>query len=123
MHEIGLSRWQRLGLNYAADLEDVQGWILVLGKRFSIDVLDFFLLLRMRTSKNRSSLNTSATSNESAFRWQQCSQCLKSMPSTSENHQCSDELNGFFVENNRARLLVQEHKSGSSRDREAEQLH
>jgi hypothetical protein len=70
----------------------------------------------MRTSKNRSSLNTSTTTNESAFRWQQCSQCLKSIPSNSDNHQCSDEVNGLFVEHNRARLLVQEHKSGLLRD-------
>ena len=69
----------------------------------------------MRTSKNRPSLNTSATS-ESTFRWQQCSQCLKSFPSNSDNHQCSDEINGLFVENNRARLLIQEHKPGLLRD-------
>lgn len=79
-----------------------------------------FLLIRMRTSKNRSSLNTSATTNESSFRWQQCSQCLKSIPSTSDNHQCSDELNGVFVENNRARLLVQEHKPGLLRENKSE---
>jgi hypothetical protein len=66
----------------------------------------------MRTSKNRSSLNTSTTTNDSSFRWQQCSQCLKSIPFTSDNHQCSDELNSLFVEHNRARLLVQEHKPG-----------
>ena len=66
----------------------------------------------MRKSKNRPSLNTSTTNNESSFRWQQCSQCLKSISSTSDNHQCSDELNGLFVEHNRARLLIQEHKPG-----------
>jgi hypothetical protein len=66
----------------------------------------------MRASKNRSSLNTSTTKNESSFRWQQCSQCLKSIPITSDNHQCSDELDGLFVEPNRARLLLQKHKPG-----------
>jgi hypothetical protein len=71
----------------------------------------------MQTSKKRSSLNTSTTNNESSFRWQQCSQCLKSIPFTSDNHQCSDQLNGLFVEHNRARLLIQEHKSGSSREK------
>ncbi len=81
-----------------------------------IRILDF-LLLRMRTSKNRSSLNTSTTNNESSFRWQQCSQCLKSIPFTADNHQCLDELNGLFLENNRARLILQEHKSGLSKER------
>ena len=66
----------------------------------------------MPTPKNRSSLNTSTASNESVFRWQQCSQCLKSIPSNTENHQCSEEINGLFVENTRARLLLQEHKPG-----------
>jgi len=62
--------------------------------------------LRMRSSKTRTS--------ESLFRWQQCSECLKSIPSTSENHQCSDESIGIFVESNRARLNIQEHKTGIS---------
>ncbi|CAF0896237.1 unnamed protein product [Rotaria sordida] len=70
----------------------------------------------MRTSKTRSSLNTSSTNNESSFRWQKCSQCLKSIPFNSDNHQCSDELNGLFVEHNQARLLVQEHKSDYFKD-------
>ncbi|CAF4243300.1 unnamed protein product [Rotaria sp. Silwood2] len=70
----------------------------------------------MRTSKTRSSLNTSSTNNDSSFRWQQCSQCLKSIPNNSDNHQCSDELNGLFVEHNRARLLIQEHKSDYFKD-------
>jgi hypothetical protein len=72
----------------------------------------------MRTSKNRSSLNTSTTTNNgSSFRWQQCSQCLKSIPFPSDNHQCSDEVNGLFVEHNRTRLFVQEHKPGLSREK------
>ncbi|CAF4254673.1 unnamed protein product [Rotaria sordida] len=70
----------------------------------------------MRTSKTRSSLNTSSTNNESSFRWQKCSQCLKSIPFNSDNHQCSNELNGLFVEHNQARLLVQEHKSDYFKD-------
>lgn len=74
-------------------------------------VLDF-VSFEMPTPKNRSSLNTSATSNESVFRWQLCSQCLKSIPSNAENHRCSEEINGVFVENTRARLLLQEHKPG-----------
>jgi hypothetical protein len=69
----------------------------------------------MRKSKDRPSLNTSTTNSETSFRWQQCSQCLKSTAFTADNHQCSDELNGLFVERNRARLLIQEHKSGLSR--------
>jgi hypothetical protein len=76
----------------------------------------------MRTSKNRSSLNTSTTTNDSSFRWQQCSQCPKSIPSTSDNHQCSDELNSVFVEHNRARLLVQEHKPGLLKEQKTKKI-
>ncbi|CAF3553482.1 unnamed protein product [Rotaria sp. Silwood1] len=70
----------------------------------------------MRTSKTRSSLNTSSTNNDSAFRWQQCPQCLKSISINTDNHQCSDELNSLFVERSRARLLIQEHKSDYFKD-------
>ncbi|CAF1088304.1 unnamed protein product [Adineta steineri] len=64
----------------------------------------------MRTSKNRTSSNTSSITKNSLFQWQQCSQCQKSIPSTSENHECSDESNNVFVEHNRAKLVAQEHK-------------
>ncbi|CAF1428014.1 unnamed protein product [Rotaria magnacalcarata] len=70
----------------------------------------------MRNSKTRSSLNVSLTTNESSFRWQKCSQCLKSTPCTVDNHQCSEELEGLFVERNRARLLIQEHKADYFKD-------
>ncbi|CAF1274067.1 unnamed protein product [Adineta ricciae] len=68
----------------------------------------------MRTSKTRSSLNP--TTAESSFRWQQCSQCLKSLSITQDNHQCSDELTCVFVEHNRAQLIIQEHKSEYFKD-------
>ncbi|CAM2712023.1 unnamed protein product [Rotaria socialis] len=70
----------------------------------------------MRNSKTRSSLNVSLSTNESSFRWQKCSQCLKSTPCTVDNHQCSEELDGLFVERNRARLLIQEHKTDYFKD-------
>ncbi|CAF0932609.1 unnamed protein product [Adineta steineri] len=70
----------------------------------------------MRTSKNRTSSNTSSITKNSLFQWQQCSQCQKSIPSTSENHECSDESNNVFVEHNRAKLVAQEHKSEYFKD-------
>ncbi len=85
-------------------------------------MFQIFLLIRMRTSKNRSSLNTSTTSNDSSFRWQQCSQCLKSIPFNSDNHQCSEELNGLFVQQNRARLVIQEHKPGLLKEKRKEKI-
>ncbi|CAF3531064.1 unnamed protein product [Adineta steineri] len=70
----------------------------------------------MRTSKNRTSSNTSSITKNSLFQWQQCSQCQKSIPSTSENHECSDESNNVFVEHNRAKLVAQEHKPDYFKD-------
>ncbi|CAF1099122.1 unnamed protein product [Adineta steineri] len=70
----------------------------------------------MRTSKNRTSSNTSSITKNSLFQWQQCSQCQKSIPSTSENHECSDDSNNIFVEHNRAKLVAQEHKPDYFKD-------
>ena len=65
----------------------------------------------MRSSKNRVSLNSSA--NESSFRWQQCLETSRFLPFVSDQQQTSEQFNGIFLEHNRARLRLQEHKSGS----------
>ena len=77
------------------------------GKLVSLSDRDF---IRMRTSKTRSSLNTS--NQEASFRWQQCSQCSLFFAPPIDQHQCAEECIGLFLGPQRARLILQEHKAG-----------